>query len=106
GTLPGGDPDLGVGALAGFFHEQKLRGIAGDGKPGVDQVGQASRPVFFLADARAGLAQSGIESATHLAKIAGVERGEVAPTDRYRLPPPSPWHGFSRPFANGAGHVV
>src|ERR1035438_5013834 len=26
GTLPGGDPDLGVVALAGFFHQQKLRG--------------------------------------------------------------------------------
>ena len=90
---------MGVVALAGFFHEQKLRGIAGNGEPGVHHRRN-------LADARAGFVQSGIESATHLAKIAGGERGEVAPTDRHRLAAPRQCNGFPRQFAHGAGQVV
>src|ERR1035437_3539234 len=115
GALPGGDPDLAIVALAGFFHDQKLRQVAGDGEPGVDHgllVGQASWPVlpacgrFFLAGARAGFAQSGIESHASLVEITGGERGEVTPTDRYRLSAPCKRNGFPRQFANGAGHIV
>src|ERR1035437_6504944 len=105
GALPRGDPDLAILALAGFFHDQKLRQVAGDGEPGV-HVGQASWPVLFLADARAGFAQSGIESVASLVEIAGGERGEVAPTNRYRLSAPCKRNGFPRQFANGAGHIV
>ena len=53
-----------------------------------------------------GIAQRGFERHASQVEIAGRQRGDVAPSDRYRLSATCQRDGLARQFANRAGHIV